>query len=238
MVTRPVDNSVLEEIIEKSKLSTGMFIHKTHKEILRKLISTFGSLYYMDGNNTPIKIKCFHANPERAISKFFSGKNITLPVLTISETLTAPDEARRRYSPILVHEKYWDSNKTRAIRVLSLSPRPVNITYNINIWTKYKQDMDQIRETIFFLFNPDLEVDTKQSSITKAFINAESEASRVEVPDAEDRLIKKSIAITVETYIPSPKFLYTSTGMIETYNYEVEIENGSDVVTDKETLLN
>jgi len=238
MVDTPVSNSVLEEIIEKSKISTGMYIQRIYKESLRTFINIFGNIYYLDANNNPIKITCFHANPERAISKITAGNNITLPVITISETSTSNSDERRRYGPILVHEKYWDKRQNRAVRVLSLAPRPVNIMYQINIWAKHKQDLDQIRENIFFIFNPDLEINSKFSTITKAFLTGESEASQIEAPDTQDRILKKNIQVTLETYLPGPKFLYTNTGMIEEFKYEVEIENYSDIVTDTEILLN
>lgn len=226
----PISSKVLREIIDKTNNSTGMFIQQIYKDTLREFINIFGNIYYIDKNNNPIKIKCFHGNQERAIAKTSTGDNVTLPVITISETMTANSDDRRRYSSLLVHNKYWDQDKHRAIRILSLASRPIDISYEVNIWTKYKQDMDQIREYIFFLFNPDLEIKTTKSQITKAFLKSESDASQVEAPDLEDRVLRKRIIINVETYIPSPKFLYTSTGKIEEFNYEVEIENNPSVV--------
>jgi len=226
----PVSSKVIREIIEKTNNSTGMFIQKIYKDTLREFINIFGNIYYVDKNNNPIKIKCFHGNQERAVAKTSTGDNVTLPVITISESRTANNDGRRRYSSLLVHDKYWDDDKHRAIRVLSIAPRPIDISYEVNIWTKYKQDMDQIREYIFFLFNPDLEIKTSKSEITKAFLESESDISEVEARDLEDRVLRKKITINVETYIPSPKFLYTSTGKIEEFNYEVEIENNPSVV--------
>lgn len=216
-----VNNQVLNEIVEKTNLSTGMFTDYVMKDTLRYLIGAFGNFHYIDRNNNSIKVKSFHANQERAIAKSIVGDNITLPVISISELNISPNEERRRYGPLLVHEAYWHKRQQRAIRTLSLSPKPVDINYNINIWTKYKQDLDQLREQIFLLFNPDLEIKTKQSNITKAFILSESDVEQAEAEDAADRILKKTISIKVETYIPSPKFLYTSTGKIEKFNYQI-----------------
>lgn len=216
-----VNNQVLNEIVEKANLSTGMFTDRVMKDTLRYLIGVFGNFYYIDRNNNSVKVKCFHANQERAIAKSITGDNITLPVISISETVINANEERRRYGPLLVHEAYWHKRQQRAIRTLSLSPRPIDINYNINIWTKYKQDLDQLREQLFILFNPDLEIKTKQSNITKAFITSESDVEQAEAEDAQDRILKKTITIKVETYVPSPKFLYTSTGKIEKLNYQV-----------------
>jgi hypothetical protein len=105
-----------------------------------------------------------------------------------------------------------------------MAPRPIDIKYTINIWAKYKEDLDQIREYILILFNPDLEIKTRQSNITKAFLESESDIQQSEADDQQDRILKKSITIKVETFIENPKFLYTSTGKIETINYQVSLE--------------
>lgn len=97
--------------------------------------------------------------------------------------------------------------------------------------------MDQIREYIYFLFNPDLQIITSKNHLTKAFLDEESDSSQISVKDQEDRVLQKKITITVETYIQSPKFLYTSTGKIEELNYDVEIlgniapDMGNDSIT-------
>lgn len=225
----PISNKVLFELTEKTSASTGMFVQGVFKDTLRNLINIFNNIYYLDRNNNPIKIKCFHANQERAIAKITTGDNITLPVISIGESVGRPDERRSRYSPMLVHEKYFDKTKNRAIRLLSMAPRPITISYELNLWSKYKQDLDQMREHVFFLFNPDLEIKTKYSHITKAFIDSESDAGSEEVNDTEDRILRRTISINVETYIPSPKFLYTSTGKIEEFNYEFEIVENLDL---------
>jgi hypothetical protein len=224
-MNRPVNNKVLQEIIEKTNSSTGMFVQRVYKGILRNLINIFGNTHYIDRDNNSIKVKCFHANQERAVAKSTIGDNITLPVITVSENNTSNNDDRRRYNPILIHDKYWNKRKNRAIRTLSMSPRPVDIKYTVNIWSKYKEDLDQIREYIFTLFNPDLEVKTKNSEIIKAFIENESDIQQNEANDQQDRILKKSITITVETYIENPKFLYTSTGKIERVNFEIKLEN-------------
>ncbi len=48
------------------------------------------------------------------------------------ETQTESDSERMRYQSI-VSETHWDPDKRRATRVLSLPPRPINITYEVNM---------------------------------------------------------------------------------------------------------
>lgn len=216
-----LNSKVVKEIVEKTNSAKGMFSQRVFKDTLRFLINTFGKTYFIDRNNNVVEVKCYHANQERAVAKATNGDNITLPVITISEESSEDSNDRRKYSPMLLHEKYWHKIAQRAVRTLSLAPIPININYSINVWSKYREDMDQIREYIFAIFNPDLEIQTKFNDVTKAFIVSESPIEQDEAEDSQDRVLKKSITIKVETYIPSPKFLYTSTGKIEKLAYEI-----------------
>lgn len=218
-----VSRKVFSEIAEKTNASSGMYAQKTFKEILRSMISIFSNVYYVDKNSNSVQVKCFHSNQERAIAKTFIGDNVTLPVITIGESSTAPDEDRQRYYPMLVHESKWDEKKNKAIRILSMVPRPVNITYKINIWAKYRDELDQIREAIFLMFNPDLSVYTNFNSLIKGFIDNETEIEQAVADDQKDRILKKTISVSIESYIPNPKFLYTSTGKIEKFNFELDL---------------
>lgn len=150
MAEIPVSSKVYQQILEKANSSTGMFVQQVYKETLANLIKQFSNVYYINKNSESIKIKCIPGNQERAIARISTGDNITLPLISISESGTSNDNDRNRNGINLLHTKYWDSVKNRAIRILSLMPRPINIGYEINIWTKYKQDMDQIREYIYF----------------------------------------------------------------------------------------
>jgi len=75
--------------------------------------------------------------------------------------------------------------------------------------------MDQILEQVRLKFNPCMEVPTSQGTITKAYIESEEDVGEMTAGDKEDRVLKKTITIHVQTYIPNPKFLITSTGRLE-----------------------
>ena len=203
-----------------------------YRESLRGMISSFNDVGYIDGEEKFQSIKVIHANAERAIAKLNQENNIILPVISISQTTSSNDDTRRKNESILVHEKYWDEEKNKAFRLLSLAPRPVNISYQINIWTKYMSDMDQILEQIRLKFNPEMQVPTKFSTLAKAIIESEDDAGSALAGDKEDRILKKTINVTLRTYIPSPKFLVTATGKIEEFKSEVEIYNDRGGVTE------
>jgi len=191
-----------------------------YRELLRAMIVSFNDVGYISSEDKFLNIKCIHANAERAVAKLQQENNIILPILSISQTTSDNDETRRRYESLLVHEKFWDAEKNRAFRILSLAPRAINIRYQINIWTKYMADMDQILEQIRIKFNPEMEVPTKHATLTKGFIDSEEDVGTLTAADKEDRVLQKAINIVVRTYIPNPKFLITATGKIEKVNME------------------
>jgi|7_EtaG_2_1085326.scaffolds.fasta_scaffold10522_2 hypothetical protein len=190
-------------------------ISNTYKETLRTMISSFNDVGYINAEDKFKNILCIHANAERAIAKLKQDNNIILPILSIAQTISDNDLKRRRYDSLIVSEKWWDNDKNRAFRVVSLAPRAVTIKYALHIWTKYNADMDQILEQVRLKFNPCMEVPTSQGTITKAYIESEEDVGEMTAGDKEDRVLKKTITIHVQTYIPNPKFLITSTGRLE-----------------------
>lgn len=195
-------------------------ISHVYKESLRGMIASFNDVGYIDSEEKFHYIKCIHANAERAVAKLKQENNIILPILSISQTVSQNDEFRRRNESVLVNETWWDAEKNRSFRVVSLAPRPVNVVYQLNIWTKYMADMDQILEQVRLKFNPEMEVPNQQSTIVKAFIDNENDVGVVTAADKEDRVLQKSLDIILRTYIPSPKFLLTSTGKITEFKIE------------------
>ena len=195
-----------------------------YKESLRSMIASFNDIGYFNSEDEFVDIKCIHGNAERAIAKLKQENSIILPMISVSQTVSENDDERRRYESVLVHERYWDKDKHRAIRVLSLAPRPVNINYQVNVWCKYMADMDQILEQIRLKFNPEMNVPTEYSTLAKAFLSSEEAVGSMTANDKDDRVIKKTLNITLRTYIPSPKFLVTSTGELEEFNIDIDIK--------------
>jgi|15BtaG_2_1085339.scaffolds.fasta_scaffold00603_6 hypothetical protein len=191
-----------------------------YRESLRSMIASFNDVGYIDSEEKFNSIMCIHANAERAIAKLKQENNIILPIISIGQTTSDNDTARQKTESLLVNESYWDAEKNRAFRVLSLAPRAVNVKYQLNIWTKYMSDMDQILEQIRLKFNPEMQVPTEFSTLAKAYLDSEDDVGQVAVADKADRVLKKTLNIVLRTYIPSPKFLYTSTGKIEEFKVE------------------
>jgi len=225
-----INLNLRNKVMELSNPKLLAMLDNVYRESLRSMLYSFGNLYYIDGNGNRIKVKSTHGNPERIAGKLKADNTLILPMITIAETKTAPDLARARYQNIII-EKAWDPNKLRATRVLSLPPRPVNISYEINIWAKYKSDMDMLRSNIFSMFNPAVDIVTKYSSYSKAFITREREVGSMEANDSGDRVLQKTFEVTLETYIPTPKFKITNTGEIKDFDmFDITVDEDPKVI--------
>lgn len=212
---------IRELIFEASKAENNISL--VYKDTLRAIRDLFSGFKIVDFENKIRAVKCIHANQERSIAKMVQEDNLILPIVSVAQPTTTLNTDRQKYFPMIVSEAIWDDRAQRAKRVVSLAPRPVDISYKITILSKYKSDLDQITEQIYLLFNPTYELQTSFANNTKAILTEESNESSVDVGDREDRILMRGFTVNVETYIPTPKFLITSTGKIERFYNDVTI---------------
>lgn len=215
-------NEIIRELIALSK-SNRSNISFVFKELLRSMINNFSGYAIINEKDEVVPIKCIHANPERAIAKLTQEDSLILPIISIHQPKSTRPKERQKFKPLVVAETLWDEKKQRAIRLVSLAPVPVDVEYQINLWCKYKNDLDQVTEQIHYAFNPDLEIITEHANNIKVYLKEETSDSDFVINDREDRLLRRSFVVTAVTYIPSPKFLMTSTGKIEEFNYDLEV---------------
>ena len=209
-----IRNKIIKMTQQKQKVSY------IYKDTLRSILSEFSDIVIFKDEESIQEIRVIHANQERAVAKLQQEDNIILPIISIAQLISQNDDNRIRYKSLLIKETVWDSEKSRAIRVLSLAPKAVNINYDINVWAKYKSDLDQISEQIRTKFNPDLDIYVSPNRISKAYLDEEADVGSVTAVDKEERLLQKKFSLVVKTYIDSPKFLVTNTGKIEEFNVE------------------
>lgn len=194
-----------------------------YRESLRFLLGKLDTLKYINSENEVMGIKCIHANPERTIGKLRQENNIILPIISINQDVSQNADKRRRTATNIVSESFWSEEKRRAFRVLSMAPRAVDIEYGINVWSKYKSNLDQIVEQIRLMFNPQLVIENSYTNTALAFIESESDNSTLETSDRQERVLRRSFKILVEAYIPNPRFLITSTGEIQEFNADTTL---------------
>ena len=191
-----------------------------YKEIVRFLINEFDQLPYLNDELETVLCKCRYGNPERTIAKLNEHDNMIVTLITVSQNSIVEDSTRQRFFPVIMHTTYWNDDTQRAERIISYCDRPVTVQYNINIWAKYIEDMDQLSQQVRLRFNPSIQLRTKFSKDSKAFLVSETNNFNFTVGDKEDRLVRKTFTVSVETYVRSPKFKVTSTGQIEEVNLD------------------
>lgn len=190
-----------------------------YKEVLRSLLSSI-KLAYIDDQANYKEVKLHHGRQERLIAKKFQENNLILPYSTVYQSSVNEDEKRRRSWSVLSFHKKWDEETQRAQRVVSYPDVPVNIEYTLSIWSKYISHIDQLSAQLRSSFNPHKNLEIFDTNILKAFLTSEEDISKTDVGDKEERLVRKNFTITIQGYIPSPKFLLTNTGKIIHTNTE------------------
>jgi hypothetical protein len=204
-----------------TKKRTTSHFYREHTKALMDSLSNFSIL--TEEGKVRDNIQVFFATPERAIAKLKEDRNMILPVISVGLTDIEEDTKRRRYSQQLVTRASWDVDEQRARRVIAGVSKAVNVTYVINVWTKYTEDMNQIIEQISEMFNPDLVLETKFGTQTKGFLTDISDFSEVRPGDKADRVLRKIAMIDFETYLPTKEYLITNTGEIESLGFDWEL---------------
>ena len=198
---------------EDSAGVTRTDFYREHVQFLIRKLSALKIVDFEEKANQDISV--FYSHPERAVAKIHEDRNLVLPVISVALDDIDEDPDRRRTDINLVIDTVWDKAAQRAKRIVSTAPKPVRLSLMIHVWAKYVEDMNQIMESLQLMFNPAMDMVTKYSEVTQAYISGISDNSSVVVGDREDRVIRKSVQITADTYIPNKKFLYTSTGKIK-----------------------
>jgi len=194
-----------------------------YREYTKFILEKMKTINIVDSENKSINPTAFFANPERAIAKIKEDRTLTLPIITISIDDVDEDVDRRRTATNIEIDTIWDKKERRAKRIISKAAKPINLSFTINVWAKYREDLNQIIENIMIMFNPSLDFKTKHSTNTKAFIEQVTDNSVASAGDREDRILRKMIVITAEAYLPNSKYLITNTGEIEFLGTDVEL---------------
>ena len=202
-----------------------------YRDFTRRLKELLGNFQVLKGDDTLRDVEIIYANPERAIAKITETKNTQLPMLSLQFEGIEMDSARRKPAPALVEKRFWDSDKQRAIRYMALAPVASNLSYAVNVWGKYVDEVNQLTEQVLLKFRPNLNIDIRPNENYQAFIIDVSESSNMTPGDREDRIIKRAIRFQVQSYIPGNVYKFTNTGEIQTMNYEAYIKETSGMQT-------
>jgi hypothetical protein len=194
-----------------------------YREYTKFILDKMKTLKYTDSEGKAIEVTAFFANPERAIAKIKEDRTLVLPLISVSIDDIDEDTDRRRTATNIEISTMWDVKERRAKRVIAKAAKPINLSFTINVWAKYREELNQLVEKIMLMFNPSLDFKTSNSTNTKAFIEQVTDNSVATAADREDRVLRKMIVITAEAYLTNPKYLITNTGEVEFLGTDVEL---------------
>lgn len=173
-------------------------------------------------------VEVIYARPDRAVAKMKDSQNLALPLISFEILDIQNDETRYRPN---FNVEYWTVKnfKTRRVfRIAALAPRAVKIEAAIHLWTRSGYDMFQLLEFINLKFHPHMRLACETNRYTSAFIDNISDDSILTVDDREDKVIRKTITLNIEGYIPTRKYVIQANGDIEEFNVEYYVHNASD----------
>ena len=207
------------------------------REYTENLMSEFKRLAYTKADGTLEEIVLVYGAPERAVGKGKEKNTLVLPVASLTVKSITDGDQRQKYEPLVNFETHFDQKTQKAKRIVSLTPKAVVLNYTFGIYAKFLEDINQLTEKIELLFGPSLKVPVTFDQKAQAFITDRQEAITTSLGDKQDRVLKRLITISIETYIPPEKFLITNTGVIERFNADLVIE-GSPLVAPVSTSFN
>ena len=195
-----------------------------YREYTQSLINNLTGLSIVDSQGRALQdIEVFFANQERAVAKITESKNLRLPVVSVAIINTQEDVNRRKPDFNVVMERKFDVTTRRAMRVVSLAPKALNLMYRINLWGKYIEDINQLSEQVENLFRPSLRVATSFGNSTPAFIAYSTDQSTLTAGDRQDRIVQKAFTINVEGYLPQNKYILATNGKIKSLIIPTEL---------------
>tara|TARA_R110000765_G_scaffold410595_1_gene509333 strand:+ start:1127 stop:1978 length:852 start_codon:yes stop_codon:yes gene_type:complete len=207
---------------ENSDYSAGFF-----REYTKAFLQEFNKLTFLNGEGEEVDVKTVYGAPERAVGKRNESGTLVLPVGALMIDALKPSEERQKYEPLINFETYFDSDAQRYQRIVSFAPKPVVLSYTVSFYAKYMEDINQLSEKLELMFNPSLKIPVDFDSHAQSFITDRQEATSVVVGDREDRVLKRSFSISIQSYIPAQKYLVTSTGKIEALKMEATLRRDS-----------
>jgi hypothetical protein len=151
---------------------------------LRKLVVAFGSLFNDihvghknpdGGNDLDIRVPITYASQEKFIQRYLNPSSITegtrietqLPRMSYIMSSIAPDASRRRnrFSPLL--QKQTVGNVCTPTGKAVYNEIPVNVSFNLYIYTRHTDDTMQIVEQIMPYFVPDHVIQLDMTTVNK-----------------------------------------------------------------------
>lgn len=183
----------------------------------------FGNLVVIDEQGVAHPVPIMWSTQERAVAAVIQENvrkdtslvvdRVKLPLMSIYSNNFSFNQSRYTYHQAVNYFK----NRQNHSKLLSREKRdndtvfglargiPVDINYQLTLWTYFVEDMNQILEQILLKFSPIAYIRI-QGVQWETIVKLDSIANNIDTEpgNAANRVIKFQIGMTVETYVPQP----------------------------------
>lgn len=189
------------------------------------MVDLFRNVKVLDMDGKQHVVPIVWASQERAVAALLQDNvrkdeslvvdRIRLPIMAIWASGYTLDQSRFTYQRV-VRLVNWEDveaetegprlERTASDTVYGVTRGlPVDISYNLYVWTLYNYDMDQILESVLLKFSPVAYIRVR-GVWWETIVTLDGTGSNIDVEpgDAKLRVIKYQFNMTAKTYIPQP----------------------------------
>jgi len=191
----------------------GYYYYKALRKTIIQFLDIFNDIYVARYDADGVLIKTFKvplkfAPKEKVYYYIFENnkREEMLPIMAVD--IASIDFAEDRL--VNKHKRISVSKDTTTSLMSSyLTPIPYNITFNLNIWSLYIIDIDQIYEQILPFFTPYIFIrvyipELDSTFDIKVILQGSSSESTLEMGEEDERIIKWNSSFVVQTYLFKP----------------------------------
>ena len=176
------------------------------------LIDWLKTLTYTDKNGIEKPLEnVVYSTPEKAFSKGNLNQNgrILLPSVSLFRISVNQNDIKWKYPTSRATAYSYTEKDLTALNQKNIGVIPVDISYQIDIWTKYQDDMQYLWYQITKAFNPELRlkaifnINGYQIEIpANCYLEGINDNSDLEPDEESDRKLRATADIRVETFMP------------------------------------
>lgn len=159
------------------------------------------------GNSQTIPVNCMFGQRSRILKNWQNSEKratVKLPLIAINRNGYSRNSDR--LNNLHNEVKYEISAKNRKYDLLT--PIPIDITYDVYVMSKYKQDIDQIASNFMVFFNNDIYVSCQHPKYEGIMLNNQvvmqdnvAEEHQDDIDAAQDELLITTFSFTFKTYL-------------------------------------
>lgn len=186
------------------------------------VLDLFGDVKVIDDVGTDHAVPIIMKSPERAVAWILQENvrkdntgvvnRIRLPIMSLYRSGIALQLQRYTYHRAMDWHRRLDPNGRPGLTSMDRKTVygtamgiPVDLSYDLNCWTLYVEDMNQILEQVLLKMSSLAYIRVQgvpQETVVK--LGNVQNTSEAEPGDKKNRVVKYQFSLTVETYIPQP----------------------------------